>query len=481
MRVIFCAAFAVSAAASSSAAAAPWKPCSPSTPGECEGITLWMIPGPNPLVVPGDESPKSPDAGAAASLAASLRSGKGIWDDGEIENAGGVYVGDGTIGEVGTLYWLYHGLPASDGQTYQVGLLTAKAGNYLGPWTKFEGNPILPVSTSKSDWDSSFTASGTLVHDGKTLMMFYEGASAGSSVCGENDPKGEVHDNDMCVGIATSASGKVEGPWTKVQGPWAKVDPKGGVGMVLNSNNSFDPTLPTKQFATGGGFYVANVIYDDARSTFRMYVEAPIGTKDQGPMALWEAQDPVNGPWKKVAYTIMPEHLGTSGWDQGAYSESSVVQVDATSYFSFYSGCVNGEMEGTRAAAQRRKLHQSSKQHRRELLTHFEEGREQGIGRPLSEGGEQLGFAWSADGVNFTTHSKNPIAATDDMRPPIIAAAEGHALFDGANELIYVFHTVRYGNGQADYSAEDLGVTIFSKRWNFTVLHVRFTLPYVPY
>ena len=96
-----------------------------------------MIPGPNPLVVPGSMTDGDPEHDA-------------LWDDGEIENCGGVFpadlggggggstptdIEDGSKGG-GKFRWIYHGLPASDGQTYQIGLLDGS--EFLGPWTKLD-------------------------------------------------------------------------------------------------------------------------------------------------------------------------------------------------------------------------------------------------------------------------------------------------------------------------------------------------------
>ena len=94
---------------------------------------------------------------------------------------------------------------------------------------------------------------------------------------------------------------------------------------------------------------------------------------------------------------------------------------------------------------------------------------------------EQIGSAVSSDGLNFTEHPNNPVAAVkrgapslDDAHsqttPRTVAMAEGHVWMENGDPLVYVFHTIRWDSSVDAFApqklggrnGEDLGVEVFS-------------------
>ena len=56
---------------------------------------------------------------------------------------------------------------------------------------------------------------------------------------------------------------------------------------------------------------------------------------------------------------------------------------------------------------------------------------------------ENIGWAWSSDGVNFTQHAHNPVAPANESTPLTSAMAESHVHF-GEGGLVYTYHTIRW-------------------------------------
>lgn len=189
-----------------------------------------------------------------------------------------------------------------------------------------------------------------------------------------------------------------------------------------------------------------------------MYMEAPVGTKDQGPMALWTAPSYDSTKWKRKAYTLVEQE---GEWDKGGYSESSVVK-HGNEYFTWFSGCTDGDPDTSgrwRFLQHKRGVNASRARARRAA--------------PLSSGLENMGFAFSKDGQGAFTRSKhNPIGLWSESTPHMQAMAESKTYLDEAAGLVYVFHTVRWEDS-GDFNQEDLGVEIFSPRPHFTVTNLR--------
>jgi hypothetical protein len=72
-----------------------------------------------------------------------------------------------------------------------------------------------------------------------------------------------------------------------------------------------------------GGLYVASVQHGaHTRGEYWVYVEAPINSNDEGPLALWAAKVP-EGPFSFRAY-VLDGGVAKGAWDSGRYSESRV-------------------------------------------------------------------------------------------------------------------------------------------------------------
>jgi hypothetical protein len=78
---------------------------------------------------------------------------------------------------------------------------------------------------------------------------------------------------------------------------------------------------------------------------------------------------------------------------------------------------------------------------------------------------ENIGWAWSSDGVNFTQHAHNPVAPANESTPLTSAMAESHVHF-GEDGLVYTYHTIRWKyTDPSDFAPagrndEDIGVEI---------------------
>jgi hypothetical protein len=219
-----------------------------------------QIPGPNPILVPGDES---------------------AWDGNVIETCYAFKDGN-------TYYLYYHAKPKDEKKWprtgYRVGVATAP--HPLGPWTKYEGNPIIDLGP-EGGWEDRWVAcASVLKEEGDKYFMWYSGNGH--------------------VGLAYASNPL--GPWKKYEGNPVLED-FGYLGSVVKVNGKY-----------------------------RMYNEYPISgsSPDQGPFALAIAEKP-EGPWEKYeGNPILPAgEWGT--WDDGGFSEAGVMYHDGV-YHIFYGG-----------------------------------------------------------------------------------------------------------------------------------------------
>ena len=129
----------------------------------------------------------------------------GSWDDRALESGQCFRDGD-------TYYWYYHAYSeAGPDAGYQIGVATAPSPT--GPWTKYEGNPILETN-EENDWESQYVACPFVIKEGDTYYMWYNSAAT-------KDWKSFI-----CLATAKSPLG----PWTKHPGNPIINHPK--VGMV---------------------------------------------------------------------------------------------------------------------------------------------------------------------------------------------------------------------------------------------------------
>ena len=209
-----------------------------------------QIPGPNPILVPGDES---------------------AWDGNVIEACNALKDGN-------TYYLYYHGTPKDEKKWprtgYRIGVATAP--HPLGPWTKYEGNPIIDLGPEGSWEDRWVACAAVLKEEGDKYYMWYSG--------------------NTLVGLAYASNPL--GPWEKYEGNPVIEEDFGYVGGVVK-----------------------------VRDKYHMYNEYPIGASspDLGPFALATAEKP-EGPWTRyeVGNPVLP--AGDWGaWDDGGFSEAGVL------------------------------------------------------------------------------------------------------------------------------------------------------------
>ena len=220
-----------------------------------------QIPGPNPLLTPSQSG----------------------WD-GMYNEVADVFKDDETY------YLYYHG---SEGG-YQVGVATAD--HPLGPWTKYEKNPILKVG-SKDDWEAIHVACAFVLKEGPDkYYMWYSGM------------KTESEEGEDIWGIGLATASHPLGPWTKYE---------------------------KNPIMTHFG-YVGGVVKH--KGQYYLYTAYPIGSTgvDYSPMSLAIADKP-EGPYVEYEGNpiLKPDEWGS--WDDGGFSEAEVYYHDGV-FHMFYGG-----------------------------------------------------------------------------------------------------------------------------------------------
>jgi len=229
-----------------------------------------QIPGPNPILRRGE---------------------KGAWDERLIECCD-------VLKDYETYYLYYHGEPSLDNNQYtdkgyRIGVATASYP--LGPWKKYEKNPIMDLGPEGS-WDCINVACASIIKEGTDkYYMWYTGASHSKGV-----------NRKRSIGLATASNPL--GPWKKYKGN-PIIENFGYVGAVLKIK---------------GKYYV--------------YTEHPINSTgpDYGPISLATAASP-EGPWKicKKNPVLAPGDWGS--WDDGGFSEAEVTYREGIIHI-FYGG-----------------------------------------------------------------------------------------------------------------------------------------------
>jgi hypothetical protein len=203
-----------------------------------------------------------------------------------------------------TYYWYYHGRGDKEHypKGYRVGVATAPTP--LGPWTRFEGNPILDYGAD-GEWDDSSVDCVCVMKEGayglrpekETYYMWY--SAGGSGRRGRH------------IGLAIAESPL--GPWEKYEGN-PVIEDFGYLGSVAKAN---------------GVFY--------------MYTQYPVEVTDQGPYCVATATLP-QGPWRKYPGNpvVVPGDWGA--WDDGGYSEAGVRYNDGV-FHLFYGGTKTLKLE----------------------------------------------------------------------------------------------------------------------------------------
>jgi len=161
-------------------------------PGNFEIRQFIQVPGPNPILVPGESG----------------------WDSKVIEAADILKDND-------TYYLYYHAV--GDKGSYQIGVATAD--HPLGPWHKYERNPVL-MTGPEGSWEESHSACAFIHKEGPDkYYMWYSGYG-----------KDESGKQNWGIGLATAKSPL--GPWHKYERN-PIMDYFGYVGGVVKYNNKY--------------------------------------------------------------------------------------------------------------------------------------------------------------------------------------------------------------------------------------------------
>jgi len=225
-----------------------------------------QIPGPNPI----------------------LTSGSG-WDSSVVEAAD-------LIKDHHKYYLYYHAV--GGGGSYQLGV--AIADHPLGPWKKYEGNPILEVGPEGS-WDDMHVACAYIIKEkADKFYMWYSGKGSGRDK--------ELGRNVWDIGLATASS---------PVGPWKKVEQ--------------NPIM--KDFG-----YVGGVVKHPTDKQYYLYVAHVIGSTgpDYSPMALAIANKP-EGPYDQYEGNPILKEGSWGSWDDGGFSEAEVY-YQGGAFHMFYGG-----------------------------------------------------------------------------------------------------------------------------------------------
>ena len=204
----------------------------------------------------------------------------------------------------GTWYWYYHAQSHNVDRWpggYRICVATAK--NPLGPWKRYEGNPVLDAG-EEGEWDARKTACAAVMKEGAydissgdaTYYMWYW--SSGKQ-----------------LGLATAKNPL--GPWKRYEG---------------------NPIMTWKE---DRGAYIGSVT--KIGDKFIMFVQSPcnlpISVEDQGPFCIATAPKP-EGPWTKYEGNPVMTPGDWGAWDDGGFSEA------AARYHEGIFHCVYG---GTKA------------------------------------------------------------------------------------------------------------------------------------
>ena len=207
------------------------------------------------------------------------------------------------IKDLDTYYWYYHA-QSKDKSRWPRGyrICVATAPTPLGPWKRFENNPVLDHGPEGS-WDRTSVDGAVLMKQGAYDMkrgteQYYMWYSA-------RGPSGRH------IGLATASSPL--GPWKKYEG---------------------NPIV--KDFGYLGG--VARV-----NGKFYMFVQDPVGVTDQGPFRVATAEKP-EGPWTKYEGNPVLTPGDWGAWDDGGYSEARVRYHEGVFHW-FYGGTKTPKFE----------------------------------------------------------------------------------------------------------------------------------------
>ena len=192
----------------------------------------------------------------------------------------------------GTYYWYYHAQSHDKERWprgYRVCVATSKSP--LGPWKKYEKNPVLDQGTEGS-WDDGYIACVVVMKEGAydirsrdaTYYMWY------------------IHGGYL--GLATADNPL--GPWKRHEDN-PIMDNAGYLGAVIRKD---------------GKFY--------------MFYQYPVSVEDQGPFCVAYADKP-EGPWTKYEGNPVMTPGDWGAWDDGGFSEAGISYNEGI-YHCIYGG-----------------------------------------------------------------------------------------------------------------------------------------------
>jgi len=251
--------------------------------------------GPNPAIKTGDEN---------------------AWDGWNLESSC-------IFKDKGIYYWYYHARGRKERENIRKEMKTGKivhpsgyrigvavAPTPLGPWKKYEGNPLLDYGPSDA-WDGLGNAcacvlkeSGPDVEKGsEKYYMWYNGW-------------GMTRDGERREGIGLATSSHPLGPWKRYRD-----------NPVADWPNS----------------YLCGVV--KVKGKYYMYVEHPVGSTapDLGPFCVATADSP-EGPWRKYEGNPILSPGPPGSWDSAGFSEAGIVYHEGI-FHCFYSGSQTAGIE----------------------------------------------------------------------------------------------------------------------------------------
>lgn len=207
------------------------------------------------------------------------------------------------IKDLATYYWYYHA-QSKDKSRWPRGyrICVATAPTPLGPWKRYESNPVLDHGPEGS-WDRNSVDGAVIMKQGAYDLK--KGAEKYYMWYAASGPTGRH------IGLATASSPL--GPWKKYEG---------------------NPIV--RDFGYLGG--VAKV-----GSKFYMFVQHPVGVTDQGPFRVATAEQP-EGPWTKYEGNPVMTPGDWGAWDDGGYSEARVRYHEGIFHW-FYGGTKTPKLE----------------------------------------------------------------------------------------------------------------------------------------